>query len=240
MQYFGGKSRLAQPISQVINKLLLPNQTYVEAFCGSCNVISLVDPHRIRIANDLHYNLIQMWQQAQLDMSEFPDCVSQEQYYQIKAQGPDWLKGFVGFGCSFAGKYWHGYARNSQGTNYAARSRRSLWKKIQFLGDVQFSNTSYDQIPLHPQSLIYCDPPYANATGYSTGKFDHSRFLHWCEKMAQEGHTVLVSEYADNIPQDWGTIWSKQSSKAIRNNQNKCESTLEVLASPNTNIAFIV
>ena len=177
MQYFGGKSRLAKPISQEINRLLQPGQPYVEAFCGSCNVISHVDPHRIRIANDLHYYLIQMWQQAQMDANVFPSQVSQEQYYQIKATGADWLKGFVGFGCSSAGKYWNGYARNNQGTNYAARSKRALLQKIHHLNDVQFLNLSYDQISLPPQSLVYCDPPYANATGYSTGKFDHPKFL---------------------------------------------------------------
>ena len=40
------------------------------------------------------------------------------------------LTGFVGFGCSFGGKWFGGYARNAGGTNYAAQSKRSLLKDM--------------------------------------------------------------------------------------------------------------
>jgi DNA adenine methylase len=232
MQYFGGKQRLAKPISSYINQILLPDQPYVEPFCGACNVISLVDNNRVMIANDLHKNLIAMWKQAQKDTSKFPTTVTVEDYYNIKKTGEDWEKGFVGFGCSFSGKYWNGYARNSIGTNYALTALRGVEKKIRSMTNVQFFTSNYDQLTIPNKSLIYCDPPYRNTTGYSTGKFDHRIFYEWCEELSRRGHVILMSEYIHNLPNNWTIVWQKISNKTIRNKEGFRESTIEILCSP--------
>ena len=95
------------------------NKPFIDAFCGSCNIISKIDDKRIRIANDKHKELMAMWQWVQEHgVDRLPTDVSKELYYYIKTSTtcPDWLKGFVGFGCSFAGKWWGGYG----GAGYCA------------------------------------------------------------------------------------------------------------------------
>lgn len=60
---------------------------------------------------------------------ELPELITPDQYQLIKAH-KDWdpvLAGFVGFGCSFGGKWFGGYARNATGTNYALQSKAWLY-----------------------------------------------------------------------------------------------------------------
>ena len=65
MRYFGGKQRISKPLSIFLNSQLKENQTFVDLFCGSCNIISKIDDNRLRIANDKHKYLIAMWKDVQ-------------------------------------------------------------------------------------------------------------------------------------------------------------------------------
>lgn len=44
MRYFGGKHRTSKLIAEYLNSQLDPGQPFVDLFCGSCNIISKVDP----------------------------------------------------------------------------------------------------------------------------------------------------------------------------------------------------
>ena len=57
MRYFGGKAKIAKELSVFLQGKILPNQTFVDLFCGSCNVVSKIQAKE-RIANDLHKELI--------------------------------------------------------------------------------------------------------------------------------------------------------------------------------------
>lgn len=128
MQYFGGKARIAKPLAEYLNSQLKDGQPFVDLFCGSCNVISKIDPNRTRIANDLHYELIEMWKYVQSG-GALPDNISEDEYAVVKKSGEPWLKAFVGFGSSFAGKYFGGYAR-SENQNYTLCAKNSCLKKL--------------------------------------------------------------------------------------------------------------
>lgn len=128
MQYFGGKARIAKPLAQYLNSQLKEGQPFVDLFCGSCNVISKIDSNRVRIANDLHKELIAMWKYIQ-EGGDLPDNISEEDYAKVKVFGEDWLKAFIGFGSSFAGKYFGGYARGGN-QNYTLCAKNSCLKKI--------------------------------------------------------------------------------------------------------------
>ena len=61
-----------------------------------------------------------------------------------------------------------------------------------------------------PTTVIYCDPPYINTSGYEDAiresGFNHAEFYDWCE--AQKG-LVVLSEYT--VPADRFTcVWSKE------------------------------
>jgi DNA adenine methylase len=229
MRYFGGKARIAKQLSDFINQRLKPNQVFVDAFCGSCNVVSKVQAP-VRIANDLHKELITLHKAVQQGWIP-PDSISEEEYQLAKAQD-DYLKAFVGFGCSFAGKYFGGYARGNEARNYCSNAKHSLLKKHKALKDVQFYSGSYLDLVIPYNSLVYCDIPYKNTTGYSVGDFNHEIFYTWCKNLKDQGCDVLVSEYKSNVPKDWNIVLEINARKDIRNKEGIQESTVEVLMTP--------
>lgn len=238
MQYFGGKAKIAKELSVVLNNYLLGNdKPFIDAFCGSCNIISKIDSNRIRIANDKHKELIAMWQWVkEKGVDRLPTDVSKELYYYIKTSttSPDWLKGFVGFGCSFAGKWWGGYAAaNPKNPNgYAINTVNSIARKVVGLDNVTFICGDYFDIAIPSvPSIIYCDIPYKNTTGYIGGTFNHEQFYQWTYSMKALGHIVLVSEYEMNVPLDMvnNIVWRKESKKDIRDKDDVQQKTVEVL-----------
>lgn len=237
MRYFGGKAKIAKELSVVLNNYLIGNdKPFIDAFCGSCNIISKIDDKRIRIANDKHKELIAMWQWVQeMGVDRLPTDVSKELYYYIKTSttSPDWLKGFVGFGCSFAGKWWGGYAAsNDKKRSYASNTVNSIKRKMVGLNNVTFVCGDYFDIPIpDTPSIIYCDIPYKSSTGYSVGTFNHEQFYQWGNEMKALGHIVLVSEYEMNVDKAMkgNTVWRKESKKDIRDGEGIQQLTTEVL-----------
>ena len=232
MQYFGGKAKISKPLSAFLNSQLKYNQPFYDLFAGSCNVISKIDGNRSRYANDLHKELIAMWQYV-LDGGELPTEITEAQYQSIRQSeaAPDWLKGFVGFGCSFSGKWWGGYA-NAGARNYCANARNSTLKKASTMVGVTFTHGSYKDVVPEPSSMLYCDIPYRNTTGYSTGSFNHDEFYSWAVGMSHLGHTVLVSEYLHNLPDGWKVVWQHESKKGIRDRGGVQQPTIEIVMTP--------
>lgn len=199
MQYMGSKNRISKEILPIILSDKKLNQTFYDVFCGGCNLIDKIQGKRI--ANDKHFELIEMWKSLQNGW-EPPEHVSKELYYNIKDNpknySPD-LVGFVGFLCSFGGKWWGGYAANSKNDNYAARGKRQLLKQVLLLKDVVFTNLNYADITFEPNSLIYLDPPYAGTTEYRN-KFNHDDFWNWVRNISIN-NDVYISEY--HAPNDF-------------------------------------
>lgn len=163
--------------------------------------------------------------------AKLPDTVTEDEYQEIRAHGEDWLKGFVGFGLSYSGKYWRGYARGFEGRNYCTTAKNGLLKKHATMKDVLFSEGPYNDCILPELSLVYCDIPYRDTTSYSTGKFKHDEFYAWASNKRSEGHNIFVSEYAHNVPAGWSVVWECASRKYIRNADNVQEQTKEVIIS---------
>lgn len=194
MQYLGSKNKIAKRILPVILEGRRPEQWYVEPFVGGCNSIDKVGG--LRLGNDINLYLIEMWKALQVGWKP-PEVVTKEEYYRVKenmtTEEPA-LVGFVGFLCSFGGKWFGGYAANSKGDNYAARGARVLLKQIEKLRGVVFTAKSYWEMYLPPDSIVYCDPPYRNVTIYKY-KIDHDYFWQWVRNVSSLGHQVFVSEY---------------------------------------------
>lgn len=165
-----------------------------------------------KIGFDNNKYLIAMLNEAKLGR-EFPNLISEQQYKDIKDNKetyPLWLVGFVGIGCSFAGKWFGGFARGGI-RNYCAESKRNLEKQAKRLNKVDFYYGDYKQadsfVTTPETTVIYCDPPYAGTTKYHSA-FDHKDFWDWCNKKINEGYRVFVSEYS--APDDWKSIWEKE------------------------------
>jgi DNA adenine methylase len=230
MRYFGGKAKIAKELSLFLNTELKQDQTFVDLFCGSCNVVSKVQAKR-RLANDLHKELVSLHKAVQQGQ-ELPKELSAEMYLSIKNNKlnyPEYLVAFAGFGLSYSGKYFGGYARCSRGDDYCGNARNSLLRKHQTLVDVEFSCGDYSSLSIPWGSLVYCDIPYKNTTKYSTGAFDHEKFYEYAKEKTSEGCRVLVSEYEHNVPEGWSVVWRHESKKDIRNKHGVQEKTVEVV-----------
>lgn len=226
MRYQGGKSRIAQDIASVIS--VRGGDCFVSLFCGSCAVESKVQGFSRKILNDRHQYLIALLQGVQRGY-ELPESITPEQYWHIREHKDDdpTLAGFVGFGCSFGGKWFGGYARNATGTNYAAQSKRSLLKDMATLQDATFVCADYRRVCIPPRAVIYADPPYNNTTGYHGDRFDSAEFWIAMRLLADTGHTVFVSE--QEAPPDIQCVWERKFTRTLDRNKSNQFSVTEKL-----------
>ena len=214
MRYVGGKYRF----SKIICEYLLPyvGLVYIEPFVGSGAVLVNV-PNIKRIANDSHPYLISLL--TAVSYGWLPPIVVSESLYKSCRDNPEQhapeLVGFVGFACSFAAKWFGGFARGGT-RNYALEGYKNLAAQAPLLKGVSFFCGSYLEldIPESP-SLIYCDPPYRNTQGYGE-PFDSDVFWEWCRVLSTNGHILFISEYS--APSDIPCIWEKTRAASLDRN----------------------
>jgi len=208
MKYMGSKRRIAKDILPIILEKRMPEQYYVEPFCGGCNMIELVNENRI--ANDYNEYVSEMWNALVNRNWQPPNEITEVQYNDIKANKekyPKELVGFTGIAVTFGSTWFGTYARNKRGTNYAMEGRNNLMKQVERLQGTVFTSSSYCDIVLPTNSIIYCDPPYYGVAGYKD-KFNHIAFWQWCREKSKEGHSVFISE--NNAPNDFECIWQSE------------------------------
>lgn len=214
MKYMGSKARHAKEMLPIILKDRKEGQWYVEPFVGGCNMIDKVSGNRI--GADVHEYLIEMWQAVSVGW--FPDksVITEENYQEIKNNKDvdKALTGFVGFACSFGGKWFGGWRRDGAGVrDYVSEAVNNAAKQFSKLKGVKFYCCAYDNLAIiPPNSIIYCDPPYKGTTKYKDD-FNHDKFYDWCREKRKEGHTVFVSEYW--MPEDFTCVWQKEVNSSL-------------------------
>ena len=213
MQYLGGKAKLAKHLVSAIAEAEPDITTIAEPFCGGAWMTTELAKHYQVVASDAHEDLILMWQ-AVMDGWTPPDTVSEDLYQRAKIMDASPLRGFVGFACSFGGKWFGGYARNRTGYNYAAAAQRSvLKKKVVMNNHVSFVCADYKEAYVESSDAVYCDPPYAGTTGYSVKAFDHEEF--WAVMDSWTTNVpVFVSE--KTAPDGWTCVWEKDYTRSLR------------------------
>lgn len=207
MKYMGSKARHAKDMLPIIMADRKPGQWYVEPFVGGANVIERVDGNRL--GADINGHLIILLKaMAAYEYWVPPFKVSEEDYRAAKHSEPSVLRSYIGFALSYGGKWFGGYRRDKIGKrDYAFEAYKNYMIQAPKLCGAYFHCCSYDMLAIPPNSIIYCDPPYAGTTKYSTGGFDHTAFWIWCEDQTLLGHTVFVSEYT--APDGWECVWEK-------------------------------
>jgi len=218
MRYLGNKRKLAKHLIPIMLASRQEGQAWVEPFVGGANMIDKVGG--IRIGNDSNRYLIALLKAVKNGWIP-PTEISREFYYEIKAKKEDFpweLVGFVGFGCSFGGKWFGSYAINKNERNYARESSNSLVKQSKNIRDVTFSNTDYRELQIPANSLIYCDPPYFNTAKYKH-EIDHNEFWQWCRDKKNEGHTVFISEL--DAPPDFECVLAVDVVSTLNKNKKQ-------------------
>lgn len=221
----GGKSRIAKQLSEVILEDSKVNSgAYYEPFVGGGGMGSRMgNSFDTAHYSDIQEDLILMWQ-ALNEGWKPPTEVSYEQYQELRyATEPSALRGFVGFGGSFGGRFFEGYARggnNANGTprNHQAESARAVLKDIVGMRAktlTRFECVDVFNISPSAGDVVYCDPPYQDTKNYSrTDQFDHEKFWETAQEWSANGSLVYVSEY--QAPEGWKEIWSKPLKSSVR------------------------
>ena len=217
MKYMGSKDRISKYIIPLMLKDRKDEQYWVEPFVGGANSLDKVTGNRI--GNDYNDYLAAMWQDVSNGWMP-PNDVTEEQYSKIKNNKelyPKGLVAYVGFALSYGGKWFGGWCRDGQGKrNYVIEAYNNAIKQFPKLRGITFTNQSYDEMYIPPNSLIYCDPPYKNTTKYKND-FDSDKFYNWCVSKVKDGHTVFVSEYEFNYP-NFIKLWEKEITSSLTQN----------------------
>jgi DNA adenine methylase len=227
MRYFGGKTRTCKEIAKVIESYRKQDQLFISPFVGGAWVESLISSPKI--CYDKHKYLIAMYLELQKGWIP-PDILSKEEYNYVKNNQDEkpYLTGFVGFGCSFAGKWFGGYAKDNTNRNYCLNAKNSILKKMRNLMDCRFECRDYKDLSFE-DSIIYCDPPYADTTSYcinEVGEFNSHEFWGIMRKWSEK-NLVIVSEY--DGPKGVQCIWEKPVKLDIRDANNLKKSRIEKL-----------
>lgn len=221
MRYMGGKSRIAKRIAPFLIADGIRCHTYLEPFIGGGSVFAEVSPwFETAIASDVNPDLILMWQ-ALADGWEPPSMLTHEEWKALRDAEPSALRAFAGFGCSFGGRFFEGYAHPKPGYDYAGSARRGLLRKVDQMHTFpEFHHAPYDVWSPSEGVLVYCDPPYDNTKSYSgTDRFDSGRFWKMAESWVDSGATVFVSEYT--APAPWRVVWSAQVQVSLKASDNR-------------------
>lgn len=232
MRYMGGKARIGKEIIQAILDDGAPRDRWFEPFVGGGNVMIQAAPVFGKcLGMDAHPDLILMWRKTTEEFWSPPHTVTPEQYKALRHEEPSALRGFVGFGCSFGGKWFGGYAHQREGRQPdALESASAVIKQASTFAkhNVRFQHGEFGTRPPAPGTVYYCDPPYAGTTTYSTAPFDHELFYKRLVEYAATGVWVYVSEYAvpEHVPAR--LIWSKvvQMPLEAQDNTRKAEERL--------------
>jgi DNA adenine methylase len=209
MHYQGGKEKIAARISNAIGQV----GVYYEPFIGGLSVASRVqaDAYILSDANEALITLYKAWCEGWR-----PERIDEAEYARLKdaKDMADPNTAFAGFGLSFCGKWFGGFARDNSGRDYQSNAMRSLTKKMARLAgkDVTFIHSGYQDLSIPDGSTVYCDPPYANTTSYkAVDSFDSDAFWDWAKN---QHSSVLVSEYV--APAGWESILDIEKKMTLR------------------------
>lgn len=213
MQYVGGKYRIRKQLVDFLLDYIQNTDCFVEPFVGSANItLDLLEnnllflPQKI-ILNDIHKDLILMWQALVFEGWEPPSNCTEEEYETLKNAESSALRGFIGHSCSFSGIWFDTFAKNGE-RNYCLNGKNSLIKARDifknFSFDLSFYNLSYEEVPIPDGSVVYCDPPYINTRSVGNFiNFDHEKFWQWVRELSCK-NKVFVSEYL--APEDFKSV----------------------------------
>jgi DNA adenine methylase len=220
MKYMGSKNRHAKELLPIILKDRKEGQCYVEPFVGGANMIDKVDGWRI--GSDVNEYLIEFLRALQNGFKP-PSNIDLDLYVDIRDNKERYTKavvGCVGFCFTYSAKWFGGFIGNSKdvvckGRDRIGESYRAIEKARKQVQGVSLARCSYDMLDIPTDSIIYCDPPYANTTKYKDD-FDHEDFWQWCREAASLDHKVFISEYS--APDDFICVWEKEVNNSLTKN----------------------
>jgi DNA adenine methylase len=218
MLYQGSKARIGASIAKVIKKFNY--STFTEPFCGGLNLTQHMGVGRLKYCSDINPYLIAMWEKVLYEDWKGPEPWDEDFHKYVRDHKDEFephIVGWVGF-CSFGGKFFDSYRRDSTNTrDYQEEYRTSILKQKEALRyyNVILSCGSYQDQLIRPDTLVYCDPPYRGTKQYNT-VFDFDKFDNWCREISQT-NIVLISEYS--MPHDFKLVWASTRTSTLRSSR---------------------
>lgn len=217
MKYMGSKNRIAKHILPIMLAERKPNQWWVEPFVGGANLIDKVNGKRL--GADVNRYLIEALISIRDHVHDLPKNnkeFTEEDYKKLRNDDTYKYKGYAGFAFSYSGKWLGGWCRDKLGLrDYVREAYSNAIHQSPLLQGVNFTTSSYLDLRIPDNSIIYCDPPYEGTTKYKD-EFSHQEFWQWCRYKTKEGHTVFVSEY--NAPDDFKCVWQQEVNSSLTKN----------------------
>jgi DNA adenine methylase len=229
MRYLGNKTRIAKHLIPFLAEHKTDRNMYIEPFVGAAGMMSQVpfinclgydnDRYIVALLNAIRHR----WQPP-MTVSEDVYLAAREDYKCDGGAFTDEMIAFVGYGCSFDGKWFGGYARGG-GRNHAAESARNLLKLAPQIRYKQFLCADYKDINVYSGNVVYCDPPYGTGTQYKN-TFNTTEFFEWVRTISDKNY-VYVSEY--NAPEDFEEIFQLPHKTGLNKNKKPHKETTEKL-----------
>jgi hypothetical protein len=160
MRFKGGKSRKARQIAKQIARLA-PTRKVIEPFMGAASVTCRLVECGFEVeASDVDAGLVSMWKgwisgewspPGEREHTGKAYCDAS----RLDPSDPDYA--FFGYGCSYTGQLWRGWA----GPEQAARSLRDGQRRALTLSraKVTICRRDFFSIAPTPNSVLFCDPP---------------------------------------------------------------------------------
>ena len=236
MQYLGGKSRLGGRIVQaILADLNVKRLSLAVDLCSGAGGVThrLADVSDRVIAVEAHPGLVALHKAVQGGWVP-PETVTEAEYQEIRrGDQTTALAAFVGFGCSFGGKWWGGYARNEAGNtsarNYCLNARRAVLKETR----PNIEHTNADALAFETcAEAIYCDPPYEGTTGYdAVAAAEDGAWWQRLAVLAEQGRACYLSEYAETPPLgvEARLVWTAPTKEGLRKAGERTERLWRVL-----------
>lgn len=244
MWYMGGKFRQSKVIKSVVCDAY-KHGAYAEPFVGAMGAAEKVVPAlaekgcREFFLSDKSQPIIDLWSRALFDGWTPPDWTSEDEYanYANNRHGyvEDPMFAWCGYGLSFGGKWYGGFARGGAKGQTSERmqlnQKKAFMRKVgalrPYLDHIKLTCCSYTEtLPL--VGLVYCDPPYAGRTKahHTADGFNHDEFWDWCRGRSKFAK-VFVTEF--NVPDDSRVVHNWGDTVVRHNNGSGSDGTNEVL-----------
>lgn len=195
MQIAGGKARIAKRIAAIVNEERGERELW-EPFMGGLWATAALGG-RVR-AGDAHPALANLYNGVRTGTLILPGEVTREDYEAAKVLPNDsGLRAFVGFGCSWGGKFFGGYAGGLNGVlTYPQLAKRNVERHVYSLPLATFDRASFFERQPEPGVIGYLDPPYAGTTPYAgVEPWQPDRFIARVREWVEVGSVMYVSEY---------------------------------------------
>jgi len=219
MMYQGGKSRIAKRVAAAILSETDRRGTLVEPFMGGGAMTTALCPHFERtLTFDVMPDVAELWRAAQDPAWQPPQSCDVDTYEALRSAPPSAERALIGFGCSFAGKFFAGHAPSADRSgerDFLGAATRSALKQgaVMAANNVTVTCSPYDEIAVPADAVVYCDPPYEGTISYrGAPTWDAAAF--WCRaaEWGDAGAHVFVSEGAGaTVPVGWSEVWSSMS-----------------------------